>query len=231
MLPSAMAGLTLPTGRLQPGVVFMDCDGVIFDANPIKLDAFRAAVAGAPPEAVADLLERHRATGGVSRYEKLRWFYEERCPAAEPDAAVAAALERFATEARAGYLRLAPRPEALDFAAALGGADSVYVVSGSDQEELRAVFDHHRIRHRFADVLGSPETKVPHLRRVLEARGVAPDDALMVGDGRADLEASHHLGLPFVYLREMSEWDAADEHLAPADGVAPDWATLLGWLD
>lgn len=68
------------------------------------------------------------------------------------------------------------------------------------------------------------------MQRVLEETGVAAREALMIGDGRGDLEASHALGVPFIFLREMSEWRDAEAHLAPADAVAPDWATVLGWL-
>lgn len=226
-----MPTVTLPSGlRHHPRVTFMDCDGIIFDANGAKVAAFEAALADEPAGPRAELIAHHKQTGGVSRYEKLRRFYTEMVPSDDPEASIAAALGRFSQASIAGYRSLTPRPEALRFAEAMGGTETVYVVSGSDGEELRQVFAEHDLLGRFADVLGSPTKKVPHMQRVLSERGVAPTEALMIGDGRGDLEACHTLGVPFIFLREMSEWTDADAHLSPDDVVAPDWATVLGWL-
>lgn len=207
----------------------MDCDGVIFDANPVKVRAFEAAVADAPAELRAALVEHHRQSGGVSRYVKLRRFYEQMYPVDDPEAALAAALERFSVAAVEGYRDLSPRPEALRFAERLGG--SVVVVSGSDETELRQIFSDKGILDRFAEVLGSPTPKVEHMRRVLEERGLTSSEALMVGDGRGDLEASHALGIPFIYLEEMSPWTSARKHLRPDDTVASTWTELLARCD
>lgn len=225
-----MPKVSLPSGLHHPRVTFMDCDGIIFDANGVKVAAFEKALADEPAGPRAELIAHHKQTGGISRYEKLRRFYTEMVPSDEPESAIAGALERFSQASVAGYRSLEHRPEALRFAEAMGGTEAVYVVSGSDGEELRQVFAEHDLLGCFADVLGSPTKKVPHMRRVLEERGLAPGDALMIGDGRGDLEACHALGVPFIFLREMSEWTDADAHLTPGDAVAPDWATVLDWL-
>jgi len=221
----------LPTGLRRPRVTFMDCDGVIFDANAVKVSAFEAALADAPAGPRGALIAHHKQTGGISRYEKLRRFYTEMVPVDDPEAVIAEALRRFSEASVAGYRALQPRPEALQFAEALGGAASVYVVSGSDGEELRRIFGEHGMLGHFAEVLGSPTKKVPHMRRVLEDRGVAPREALMIGDGRGDLEACRALGVPFIFLREMSEWTGADAHLGTEDAIAADWPAVLGWLE
>ena len=54
-----------------------DCDGVILDSNGIKTEAFREIGMEFGPEASAELVARHLAHGGVSRFEKLSWFVEE----------------------------------------------------------------------------------------------------------------------------------------------------------
>jgi beta-phosphoglucomutase-like phosphatase (HAD superfamily) len=42
-----------------------DCDGVILDSNPVKIDAFRVALADEDPALVEALIAEHRRTGGV----------------------------------------------------------------------------------------------------------------------------------------------------------------------
>ncbi|MCC6621016.1 MAG: HAD family hydrolase [Deltaproteobacteria bacterium] len=219
--------------RFQPEAVFLDCDGIIFDTNRLKCDAFRYALAGAPSDAVERLVAHHKATGGVSRYLKIEHFYRRLFPVPEPDQAIARALARFGEYCEDGYRRMRPRREALAFAD-LFGPDRVWVVSASDEDELRRVFRAQEIDHHFADVHGSPATKTAHLTRILGARGLAPTDALFVGDGGGDWGATGPLGMPFVFLAEMSEWSdgpatigrAIDEGKAAA--IARDWDELLG---
>lgn len=211
-------------------LTFMDCDGVIFDTNALKCDAFRVALEGYPKPAVEALVAHHRRTGGVSRYSKFELFFREMHPVASPDEAMQVALDRFARHCELGYARMRPRPEALAFAELFGGPTSVYVVSGSDQDELRRVFDRQDLSHRFAGVFGSPTKKLSHLRALLERHGVQPRDALFVGDGWGDWEAARALDLPFVFLAEMSEWDEGPATVgasARSMAIAETWPDLI----
>jgi phosphoglycolate phosphatase-like HAD superfamily hydrolase len=220
-----------------PRLVLMDCDGIIFDTNASKCAAFRHALAGYPEEAVGRLVAFHMATGGVSRYVKIRHFFEHLHPIPDPEPAIAAALARFAEASEAGYEALSPRPEALAFAAHFGGPARVHVVSGSDGVELRGVFSRHGLTDRFAGVHGSPETKVDHISRLLAEAGVRASEALFVGDGGGDWAASEALGVPFILLCEMSEWRDGPAVLAaacqrpapdaPGAAIARTWAELV----
>ncbi|MEQ9498731.1 MAG: HAD hydrolase-like protein [Deltaproteobacteria bacterium] len=212
-------------------VVFMDCDGVLFDSNAMKSDAIAAAVAGYPPGDVTRLVELHLDQGGISRHAKLRRFFTEIHPVDDVEAALAEALDKFGAHSKRAYAALDPIPAALDFVEALRGC-SVNVVSGTDQAELREVFAAKGLMARFADVLGSPTTKPVHLRRVLDAAGVAAARAVMIGDGRGDFQAAREVGMPFVFLAAYSDWASAAVALEgePNVYVARDWAELSSWL-
>ncbi|PIE20233.1 MAG: hypothetical protein CSA66_01075 [Proteobacteria bacterium] len=222
-MPSALAKLLHPT----PALVFMDCDGVIYDVNALKCDAFVYALEGAPKDRVDALIDWHKATGGVSRYVKVRRFYSEIYPVDDIEGHIARALERFGAYSDAGYRQLAPRPEALEFARRLGGPECVYVVSGSAESELRAVFDDAGIGDRFAEVCGSPVTKREHVGRILAETGVPPERALFIGDGWGDWDVATYHGVLFLYLAEMSEW--ADGRRFTRDTAAA--ATAERWED
>jgi len=216
--------------QTKPQLVFMDCDGVIFDTHALKCDAFRVAVEGYPKDEVEALVAYHRQTGGVSRYLKIERFFREMHPVADPEAAMKVALARFASYVEPGFARMRPRPEALAFAELFGGPDRVYVVSGSDEEELRRVFEHQELDHRFAAIHGSPVGKKAHLRRLLDRHGVKSRDALFIGDGWGDWDASRALDVPFIFLSEMSHWDEGQATIAKSTGamaLAETWAELL----
>lgn len=212
-------------------VVFMDCDGVLFDSNAMKSDAIAAAVAGYPPADVARLVELHQDQGGISRHAKLRRFFTEIHPVDDVEAALAEALDKFGAHSKRAYAALDPIPAALDFVDALRGC-SVYVVSGTDQVELREVFATKGLTERFADVLGSPTTKPEHFRIVLDAVGARAERTVMLGDGRGDFEAAREVGMPFVFLAAYSDWAGAGAALEgePNVFVARDWAELSSWL-
>ena len=114
------------------------------------------------------------------------------------------------------------------------------MVSGSDQTELRDVFEAKGIADRFADILGSPTDKPTHLTRVMTDEAVPPTRSLFIGDGRGDFDCAEELGLWFVFLAEMSDWvdgrqvvaAAQDRFAARGVGVAvvETWDALLDSL-
>jgi phosphoglycolate phosphatase-like HAD superfamily hydrolase len=214
--------------RTPADLVFMDCDGVIYDTNRLKCDAYRHALEGYPAEAVEALVAHHRATGGVSRYLKLEHFFRDLHPVPDVPPRMERALARFTEYCERGYERMRPRPEALAFAEIVGGPERVHVVSGSDQAELRRVFDAADIRHRFAEIHGSPLGKRTHLLRICAERHVDPRQTLFVGDGWGDWEAATALEIPFVFLSEMSEWQDGKATIGRAEPSAA-VAEAAGW--
>ena len=54
-----------------------DCDGVILDSVPVKTRAFARIAAPHGQEAQDRFVMYHTRHGGVSRYKKFQWFYNE----------------------------------------------------------------------------------------------------------------------------------------------------------
>lgn len=221
---------TLRDAYRRARLLFLDCDGVIFDSNAFKVEALETVIADESDAARHAMLQYWRRSGGLSRYVKLDHFYRSIVRADAPEARAAAAIARFGELSRAGYRRVSPVPEALALIRN-AGKDRCVVVSGTDQEELRDVFREHGLDALVADVLGSPATKPEHIERVLGENGCTPEDALFIGDGGGDLRACRRTGVPFVYLAAMSEWEGATAELEASDAiVARDWPELLAAL-
>lgn len=208
--------------------MFLDCDGVIFDSNGFKLQALRHALEGYPEPWLREMDSYWSANGGVSRYEKLGHFFGQIAKLNDVSERVAAAAARFSEFSRRAYAECQPVPEALWFAR-LTGARRCFVVSGTDQDELRDVFAAKALSSLFSDVCGSPTSKVAHLGRILRERGCPPEHALFIGDGGGDFEAARRLGVPFAYVDQYSEWRAAKARLsgAPDVFVCDTWPELL----
>ena len=56
--------------------ILFDFDGVIHDSNTVKTDGFRTIFNKYPKNIVENLVEYHEANGGISRYSKIRYFFD-----------------------------------------------------------------------------------------------------------------------------------------------------------
>ncbi len=122
-------------------------------------------------------------------------------------------------------------PEALRFAR-LTGPERCFVVSGTDQDELRDVFAAKELTLTFAQICGSPTSKLAHMERILEEYGCPGERALFIGDGGGDFDVARKLGVPFIYIDQYSEWRAARATLSGAKDVlvCETWSDILAQL-
>ena len=187
--------------------VLFDCDGVLLDSNRVKTQAFEQVLAGAEPGKLRRFLAEHRATGGVSRYEKFRrWYGEIEGTTTGLDARVAAAAARFSEFARKGLRGVSPLPGVRERLAMLHGRGvPMFVVSGGDQDEVREALEHHRLASFFESILGSPVTKAEHFARLASQRRLTPP-TLYVGDARLDMEMAQAHGLDFLFVAGATDW-------------------------
>lgn len=57
--------------------IIFDFDGVILDSIPVKTEAFRLLFSGYNEDSVNIFIEFHLKNGGMSRYLKIRYFFEQ----------------------------------------------------------------------------------------------------------------------------------------------------------
>lgn len=215
--PPVTPSSTLIADLIGYSCAILDCDGVILDSNPVKIAAFRAALAHEDPALVAAFIDEHRRTGGVSRYAKLARFYRELRPVADPQAAIAQALERFAEAARAG-LRTCPEvPGVRELLLALARRNvPVHVVSGGDELEVREALQQHGLAPLVSGIHGSPTPKREHLDRLREEGELLPG-GVYFGDAELDMELAECFGLEFVFVAGVSDWQQG-RAVVPARG-------------
>ena len=218
--------MVIPT---NPKAVIFDCDGVLFDVNREKSLAFAEAVKAYPKDAVDVFVRQHQATGGISRYEKFAWFFNDLCPSDNPDKDVACALNTYADIVKKAYRKKKPVLHAEHFVKAHFKRTPLFVASGSDQEELRAVFEYHRFHQYFVEIFGSPMKKIDNVKKIMSEHELAADEVLFIGDGGGDYQTTLALGLPFIYLGEMAEWRPSPDDLQrhPHMWIKETWKDVL----
>jgi len=190
-----------------------DCDGVILDSNEIKTQAFRESLPEQPEDLVDELVSYHQATGGISRYVKLEYFFKNLKGEADDSKCrdlVEEALELFGTYC---YESLVSCDEILGVRNTLTNLTAasipMAVVSGAAEHELCRIFEVRGLSEYFEYVLGSPKTKIENMKWLKE-QGFLCGNGVFFGDSRSDLDAAQYFGLEFVFVRGRSEWEDGD---------------------
>ena len=183
-----------------------DCDGVILDSNRLKTEAFARALEGDSEKYIDKMIAYHKANGGVSRYKKFRYYFQEINPHEDVEKNAKKAISRFAEIVQKELIECNHIPGVLDFINAVKKQGlSLFVVSGSDGEELREVFNKRKIDSLFSAIYGSPPTKTENMKKV-KSRVGAQTKGIFFGDSRSDMEAAEGFGLDFIFVSGASEW-------------------------
>lgn len=179
--------------------IIWDFDGVILDSMPIRERGFALIFEQYPEEQVNQLLAYHHANGGLSRFAKIRYFYEQILGKPITDEQVSAYAQSFSAIMR----QRLNRTELLiaDSVAFIRSAYQQYnfhVVSASEQTELRYLVEHLGLSPYFKSVYGSPTLKADNIRKVMEENSYQADETCLIGDSKNDFEASVKNNISFL---------------------------------
>lgn len=178
--------------------IIFDFDGVILDSMPIKSDAFRKIFADFDEALVEKFIEYHVGNGGISRFVKIRYFFENLLLEEITESEVLRYAAMFSNETLS--LLLDPKyiiAETLEFIVAREGKERMFVASGAEQGELRYLCDSFGISRYFDGVFGSPAPKSELLAHILTSFAFLPKECAMIGDSINDYEAASKNKIPF----------------------------------
>jgi len=182
-----------------------DCDGVVLDSNHLKTDAFFEAALPYGQNLARALVDHHRNNGGISRYRKFDYFLSHLVPEGTQGPSREELLAAYAKQVFDGLLscKIVPGLEQLK----ISMPDCRWlIVSGSDQKELREVFERRHLSSMFeGGIFGSPDSKDQILARET-ACGNILQPALFLGDSRYDHEAASKANLDFVFINQWTEF-------------------------
>lgn len=172
-------------------VIFWDFDGVLLDSNAIRDTGFERVLEEYPAEQVEHLLAYHRANGGLSRYVKFRYFFENIRIENVSEEQIMHLAQRFSVIMR----DLLVNPdllirETMDFVKTNYNKYAMHIVSGSDQTELRFLCEALCINQYFKSIHGSPTPKKQLVKELIASNSYAKDSVILIGDSINDYEAA-----------------------------------------
>ena len=180
--------------------IILDCDGVILDSNQLKIKAMEHALKkhGISESSLVKCITYFKNNFGKSRLLHLRQF--ERILNVKLD--VESIIHHYADYLDKTYRICQYTTGFFQHFSNLENRN-LFVVSGSDQEELRKVFSF-KDNKMFMKILGSPVTKSNNIKSLIESFDLNLKDTCYVGDSVADVIASRENEIDFIGFHPYS---------------------------
>ena len=185
--------------------ILWDFDGVILDSMKIKGNGFRELFKEYD-EKYLDLIEDyHYRNGGVSRFEKIRYFYEDILNKNILDDKVENLAKKFATIITENLfdshnLIL----DSIEFIEKNHKNYNFHIVSGAEDKELNELCQYFKLDRYFISINGSPTKKSVLVKNTLEKYGYKKNETILIGDAITDYNASVDNAISFYGYNNIS---------------------------
>lgn len=179
--------------------ILWDFDGVIMNSNEIRDKGFLEVLKSFPENEVEQLMAFHQENGGLSRYVKFRYFFEE----VRGGKVTESEVQEWANKFSDIMLSLLINKELLieetiEFIKANYRNYDMHIVSGSDGNELNKICDGIGISEYFNSIQGSPTPKNTLVKDIIDNEGYNRKECLLIGDSVNDFEAADSNGIFFL---------------------------------
>lgn len=195
--------------------ILWDFDGVIMNSNHIRDLGFERVLEEFPKKQVDELMNYHRKNGGLSRYNKFRYFFEKIRKEEVTEEIVYAYADKFSKIMLSLLIDESLLiNETLEFIKKEYINYTMHIVSGSAQIELRHICNELNISKYFVSIHGSPTPKNDLVNQVLENYSYKPERCLLIGDSINDYIAAEINKIDFIGYGD-------DNHIINKSTISP----------
>lgn len=189
-------------GSVKPiDLIVFDCDGVLLDSMPAKIESFRQWVPEQHVDKREAFMELVMAGFGKARSYHIRYFYEQILETSVSDEFIDGEVARFTAICEPLCASAPWRKGSKVFVQTCREAGiPLYVLSGTPQKPLEDMLESTGGTPLFDVIIGSPPAKPESLTRILSETSTPAHRTVFVGDANADQEAAFYVGAHFVYF-------------------------------
>lgn len=178
--------------------ILFDFDGVILDSMKIKGNGFVELFKAYPEAAIKQLESYHYANGGISRFEKIRYFFNTILNMPISNEIINTMGHQFGEIiAQKLFDKKNLIVDTIQFIEKNHQKYHLYIVSGAEQNELMALCSTFKIDHFFEAIYGSPPPKTLLVKNILEHRNNVKEEIILIGDSINDYDAASKNGIVF----------------------------------
>lgn len=171
--------------------ILWDFDGVILDSMFLRDYGFRKIFEHYPHEKVEQLIIYHRENGGLSRFHKIKYFYEKILCKNIQEQEIKNYAEKFSQIMKNELIDPANLiVDTIEFIKNNYEKFNFHIVSGSEHKELNYLCGELKIKKYFIDINGSPTPKDKLVNLLIKNNQYKREETILIGDSINDYEAS-----------------------------------------
>ena len=178
--------------------IFFDFDGVIAESVDVKTKAFAKLFEGYGQEVEQKVVAHHLAHGGVSRFEKIRYYHENYVGKSLGEGELDIWCNRFSGLVLDAVIGAPFVTGAIELLDECYQKYSCFIISGTPQEEMELIIARKGLEKYFIEIHGSPKKKPDIAGDILRSHNLTPQEIIYIGDATTDYEASKAMGIPFI---------------------------------
>jgi len=182
-------------------VIILDCDGVVFDSNSLKIEAFRNILSKYDNNTVQKFTKYFEQNFGTSRYSLVKIFITDFLKIKFNEKLYQEIIKNYGLQCLRLYKNANFTKSLIDFLKSYKNK-KLYIASGSDENELKIVLEKRGIIHFFEKIYGSPKKKTDLIKNIC-AQNINKN-ILMIGDAQSDLLASKDNSIDFIFMMDYS---------------------------
>ena len=182
-------------------VIILDCDGVVFDSNYLKIDAFKRTLSNYDNYLIDEFISYFKRNFGTSRYQLVKYFIENILLIDFNEVLYKAILKIYGENCFLLYEKAEYTEKILEFLTYYK-SKKLYIASGSDEKELQTVIKRRALNRYFEYIYGSPRQKRELVEEIInDNKGKS---IVLIGDAKSDLFASQECNIDFIFMKKYS---------------------------
>jgi len=178
-------------------IIILDFDGVILESVDVKTQAFKDLFSFTPQH-VDEIVKFHVKNGGMSRFDKFRYFYKNILKEPLSNEQYDFLCNRFSEQVFEGVLKSTFVPGADNFLKYFSTKTYLFVASATPASELIEIIRQRDLLDYFKAIYGAPRTKQECIEEILINMNCPKENAIFVGDALNDYKAARKSGVRFV---------------------------------
>jgi len=194
--------------------ILFDFDGVILDSMKIKGDGFVELFNNAQNIHIRRLEEYHYENGGISRFEKIKYFYESLLNKTVSNDEIISLSHKFSDIIKNKLFDKSNLiKETIEFIDKNYKTYNLHIVSGAEHKELNSLCKYFDINNYFLTISGSPTKKEILVRDILNQYDYKLSETILIGDSINDYNASKKNKINFYGFNNLDLQKISDQYI------------------
>jgi len=185
--------------------ILWDFDGVILDSMKVKCDGFIELFKNHDINDLKKIEQFHYENGGVSRFEKIKYFYNQILMIDITKDEIEKLANEFATIiSKKLFDKNSLIKDSVNFIKENHQKYNFHIVSGAEHKELNKLCTFFELENYFITIDGSPTKKDILVKHVIEKYNYNKNETILIGDALTDYNAAKSNNIGFYGYNNIS---------------------------